>query len=147
MGDEGFRCAAVIVPISFVIFADAAEIERQAGSPVGGVVGFGDAGEIRHPELVGGGSFERDDAVDAEDGGFLDELVAATKGVVFQRDSVAGFGGDVFGFPGIEDDLVGREIVGDKGNGGGLDAGDHRVGCFLAVGGDGVGEIGEDGAG
>ena len=144
VGDEGFRRASVVVPVGFVFLADAAEVEREAGSPVGGIVGFGDAGEIRHPEFVGGGSFERDDAVDAEIGGFLDELVAAAEGEIAQFDGVAGLGGEVFGFPGIEDDLVGREVVGEKGNGGGVDAGDHRVGCFLTVGGDGVGEVGED---
>ena len=147
MGDECLGRAAVVVPVGFVFLADAGEIERQAGSPVGGIVRFGDAGEIWHPQLVGGGSFEGDDAVDAEIGGFLDELVAAAKGVVSQRDGVAGLGGEVFGFPGIEDDLVGREIVGEKGNGVGIDAGDHRVRCFLVIGGDGVGEVGEDGAG
>ena len=77
--------------------------------------------------------------MDGESGGFLDELVAATKGIVFQGDRIAGLGSEVFGFPGIEDDLVGREIVGDKGNGGGIDAGDHGVGRFPAIGGDGVG--------
>ena len=83
--------------------------------------------------------------MDAEIGGFLNELIAVSEGEITECDGVAGLGSEVFGFPGIEDDLVGREIVGDNGYGGGIDAGDHRVGCFLAVGGDGVREVGEDG--
>ena len=137
----------MVVPVGFVLLADAGQVERQAGGPVGGVVGLGDAGEIGHPELVGSGPCERDDAADGELGGFLDEAVATTKSVVAQGDFVAGLRGEVFGFPRVEDDLVGGEAVGDEVHRDGVDAGDHRVGRFLVVGGDGVGEVGDDRAG
>src|SRR5581483_3979661 len=65
-GHKGLGCAAIFLPVLFILWPDPAELDREGGVPITGAFSFGQSRKFRHQRPIRGWSRQRNNPADAK---------------------------------------------------------------------------------